>query len=76
MTEKKQGYEVCRVLNKLMYPSKQEAKDSAAARYGFSQKHCRWSVTRCAFCEHYHWSKTTGARRGQRDLQKVTRGKR
>jgi hypothetical protein len=69
-------YETCRVLGKLMYVTKQEARESAAAKFGFTQKHVRWSVTRCIFCDHYHWSKLRGSRRGKSDLQKVTRGKR
>lgn len=71
-----QRYEICRVLGKLMYATKQEARESAAAKYGFTQKHSRWNVSRCAFCDHYHWSKKTGSRRGKSDLQKVRRGKR
>lgn len=73
---KREGYKVCQVLNKLMYASKQEAKESAAARYGFQQKHVHWTISRCIFCDHYHWSKAPGSRRGKKDLQKVTRGKR
>lgn len=66
----------CRVTGKIMYPDKATAWNSPMARYGFVVKRAKWKAGRCPFCDTIHLTKSAGPRRGKKDMQKVTRGKR
>lgn len=68
--------EKCRVTGKLMFVTKAEAWSADSSLYGFTVKRMKWKAGRCPFCDHIHLTKSAGPRRGKKDMQKVTRGKR
>jgi hypothetical protein len=66
----------CGVTGKVMFASKAEAFSDETSRYGFRMKRGKWAAKWCVFCEHIHLTKSAGPRRGKKDLEKVSRGKR
>lgn len=66
----------CRVTGKTMFPDKKTAWADPTSKFGFGVKRMKWNAGRCPFCDAIHLTKSAGPRRGKKDMQKVTRGKR
>ena len=73
MVEFEPGRTWCGVSGKLIFADKNAAR---AALPDLGKKATRWHVQWCPFCERYHLSSSASPRRGKKDSQKVTRGKR
>lgn len=68
------GMTRCGATGKLIFPSKDAAQ--AALRNGLRSRKGNWHTKWCPFCSHYHNSSSSAGRKGKRDTEKVTRGKR
>ena len=71
---KANGNELCNATGKHIFMTKEDAK--AALRGKLGAYPGNWKTIWCMFCEHYHNSSTSHGRKGKRDRQRVTRGKR
>jgi hypothetical protein len=73
MSDMEPGRERCRVMGKVMFPTKAAGK---AALSDITQRRAHWAVKWCPFCSNFHLTSSAGPRRGKKDAQRVTRGKR